>query len=172
MNSGPVAQFRPMEKSGACDTLAHSASTPCPASIVPVGSMVPDSRIGTRVPVSANACSSPMSAVLTLRVSCCVSTSSTSTFPSRRPIACSRKFAVSSSNVMPPVTLIAFVVGPMLPATNLGLSGVEYAAAVRLAISAARRFSARVSSERPYSPSTIGVPPKVFVSTRSAPTDR
>jgi len=52
-----------------------------------------------------------MSAALTLRVSCCVSINSASTPPSRRPIACCRNAKHNSSNVIPPVTVIAFVVG-------------------------------------------------------------
>ena len=44
---------------------------------------------------------------------------------------------------MPPVTEIAFVVGPIDPATNRGLSGVEASRAASIASSAASRLSAR-----------------------------
>ncbi len=127
---------------------------------------------GTRAPSSASASSIPSNAAFALRVSCCVSTSSTSAFPSTSPSACSRNVATSSGNVIPPVTLIAFVVGPMEPATKRGRSGVEREAATRFAISAARRLISRAESPSPYSASTIGVPPNVFVSTMSAPASK
>ena len=50
MNSGPVAQFKPIDSSGACWTEAKSASIAWPASIVPIGSIVTDPMIGTRQP--------------------------------------------------------------------------------------------------------------------------
>ena len=50
-----------------------SASTDWPASIVPIGSMVPEMATGMRRPTRAKARSQPRSAALTLRVSCAVS---------------------------------------------------------------------------------------------------
>ena len=69
MNSGPVAQFSPIESSGACATAAQTASTAWPASIVPIGSIVTETETGTRQPTSANACSTPMRPAFRLRVS-------------------------------------------------------------------------------------------------------
>ena len=90
MNSGPVAQFMPTESSGACMTEAYSASTSCPASIVPIGSIVTETMTGTRQPTSANACSTPIKPAFRLRVSCVVSSSSMSAPPESRPTACVR----------------------------------------------------------------------------------
>ena len=90
MNSGPVAQLMPTESSGACITDAYSASTPWPASIVPIGSIVTETITGVRQPTSAKACSTPIRPALRLRVSCVVSSSSTSAPPERSPIACVR----------------------------------------------------------------------------------
>src|SRR5690606_19504766 len=73
---------------------------------------------------------------------------------------------------MPPVTDKVFVVGPMAPATKRGQSGVENAAVLRFAISTARRLISAASLPRPYSSSTTGVPPKVFVQTISAPASK
>ena len=50
MNSGPVAQLSPRYRRSRCIRETASASTPCPASIVPVVSMVPETATGTRRP--------------------------------------------------------------------------------------------------------------------------
>src|SRR5438874_11095040 len=52
MNSGPVAQFMPKASGFAWRSDAHIASTVCPASMVPIGSMVTDTMIGTWLPSS------------------------------------------------------------------------------------------------------------------------
>ena len=52
MNSGPVAQLRPTVKGLACSTDVYSASTPCPASIVPILSIVPEIMSGRLAPDS------------------------------------------------------------------------------------------------------------------------
>jgi hypothetical protein len=52
MNSGPVAQFMPNASGLACRSDAHMASTVCPASIVPIGSIVTDTITGTCIPIS------------------------------------------------------------------------------------------------------------------------
>ena len=67
---------------------------------------------------------------------------------------------------------MALVVGPIEPATKRSLEEVEAAAAASRAISAARRLISRALSARPYSARTRGVPPKVSVSTMSAPAAR
>ena len=87
MNSGPVAQLIPTESRGACITEAYSASTPWPASMVPIGSIVTETITGVRQPISAKACSIPISPALRLRVSCVVSRSRTSAPPWSRPRA-------------------------------------------------------------------------------------
>ena len=89
-----------------------------------------------------------------------------------RPRACSRKASRSSSNVTPPVTVIALVVGPIEPATNRGRSGVENASAAsrpmlgRGAVDLVRRSRKTVLGEHDRRE------PKVFVSTMSAPASR
>src|SRR6202167_2787504 len=70
---------------------------------------------------------------------------------------------------MPPVTLMAFVVGPMEPATNRGFAGEENWSAAWRASSAAMRLSSRARAPRPYSANTTGVLPKEFVSMMSEP---
>ena len=70
------------------------------------------------------------------------------------------------------MTVIALVVGPIEPATKRSRPGVERCAAASRAISAARRLISSALSARPYSASTSGVPPNVFVSTMSAPAAR
>src|SRR5208337_2986520 len=78
----------------------------------------------------------------------------------------------SPSNVTPPVTVIAFVVGPIDPATNRGLPGVENSSAACRASTAARLFNSCAFACSPYSASTSGVPPKLLVSTMSAPASK
>ncbi len=67
---------------------------------------------------------------------------------------------------------MAFVVGPMEPATKRSRPGVEAASAASRAISAARRLISTAFPASPYSASTSGVPPKVSVSTMSAPASK
>ncbi len=90
MNSGPVAQFKPIDRRGACMIEAYSASMPWPASIVPVGSIVTEAMIGTLQPTFVNASWTAIRPALRLRVSCIVSSSSTSAPPSSSPSACVR----------------------------------------------------------------------------------
>jgi hypothetical protein len=70
---------------------------------------------------------------------------------------------------MPPVTVMVLVVGPIDPATNLGPG--NFATASR-AIRAAASLSSIARSCRPYSASTVGIPPNVFVATMSAPASK
>ena len=49
---------------------------------------------------------------------------------------------------MPPVTVMALVVGPMEPATKRGLAGVENSSAASRASCAARKFRSWASSAR------------------------
>ena len=73
------------------------------------------------------------------------------------------------SKVMPPVTLMALVVGPMEPATKRGFAAVENSSAALRASSPARRLISCALSPRPYSARTSGVPPKELVSMMSEP---
>ncbi len=60
----------------------------------------------------------------------------------------------------------------MEPATKRGRSGVENASAASRAMRAAISLSSSVRSSSPYSPSVARMPPKVLVSTTSAPASR
>jgi hypothetical protein len=139
---------------------------------VPEVSIVPDTTTGRRTPASANVSSTAIRAAFVLPVSWQVSMMRRSIPPSSNPRACSRKVHTSSAKVMPPVTEIALVVGPIDPATNRGFAGVEASRAASTASSAANRLSVRASASSPYSASTSGVPPKVSVSIMSAPAAR
>ena len=91
MNSGPVAQFSPIEQGARCSSDTHSASTPWPASIVPVGSIVALTISGSVDAGSrCSASRTPSAAALTLSVSWQVSSSSASTPPAMSPAACTR----------------------------------------------------------------------------------
>jgi len=81
MNSGPVAQLSPIEKRSRCSSATESASTPWPASIVPIGSIVPLIMSGSSTPASRRAARTPSAAALTFSVSWAVSSSSASTPP-------------------------------------------------------------------------------------------
>jgi hypothetical protein len=87
MNSGPVAQLSPIESRSAWATEESSASAFWPASMVPIGSMVPETMTGILRPVSRSSCWMPSSAALILRVSWLVSTRKISTPPSASALA-------------------------------------------------------------------------------------
>ena len=89
-----------------------------------------------------------------------------------RPNAWTRKFSLSSSKVMPPVTEIALVVGPIAPQTKRIRPGASNSAQASRASFAASRLISNAWSARPYSPSTSGVEPNELVSTMSAPAAR
>ena len=65
-----------------------------------------------------------------------------------------------------------FVAGSMGPTTKRGFTGVLNSSTISLASSAARLFSSKALSSRPYSASTIDAAPKVSVSMTSQPTSR
>ena len=67
---------------------------------------------------------------------------------------------------------MAFVVGPMEPATKRGLPGVENSSAAWRASAADCLFNACASAASPYSANTKGVPPKLLVSTMSEPASK
>ena len=90
MNSGPVEQLRPSENGARCSSETVSASTPWPASMVPVGSMVALIISGRLTPASCSASRTPSAAALTFSVSWQVSSSSASAPPAMRPAACTR----------------------------------------------------------------------------------
>ena len=73
----------------------------------------------------------------------------------------------------PPVTVMAFVVGPIDPATNRGFAAVENSsAACRASFAGSQVQLVRVGPARPYSARDHGVPPNVLVSTISAPASK
>ena len=69
MNSGPVEQLSPIEKRSRCSSDVHSASTAWPASMVPVGSIVPLTISGRVTPAACIASRTPRAAAFTLSVS-------------------------------------------------------------------------------------------------------
>jgi hypothetical protein len=70
------------------------------------------------------------------------------------------------------VTEIAFVVGPIEPATKRRRPGSSNFAHASRASAAESRLSSKARSARPYSARTSGVPPNESVSTMSAPAAR
>ena len=115
MNSGPVAQFRPIDSRSAWAMEAQNASAVWPASIVPIGSMVPDTIVGMRRPSSRRSRSMASSAALTLRVSWQVSTA-----------ACRRRPRPAPSTAFPaPCRLVG------LPSNSIRRGTTECAAAPR-----------------------------------------
>ena len=68
MNSGPVAQFNPIESKSACIMETAKDSAVWPASIVPSVSIVPETMIGTLDPISSKSLQIPINAAFTLRV--------------------------------------------------------------------------------------------------------
>jgi hypothetical protein len=63
--SGPVAQLRPMEKSGYGSRAARAAATSVPTSIVPVASTVSDTITGTSRFIPSSVSKHATTAVLT-----------------------------------------------------------------------------------------------------------
>ena len=137
-----------------------------------MGSTVPWIATGTSWHNSTKARSMPSRPALTFKVSWLVSRSNKSTPPSIRPAAWIWYPSASSSKVIPPVTEMVLVVGPIDPATNRGFPGVDMSSAVRRARLAASRLRRRASWARSYSANTTGVEPNVFVSIMSAPASR
>src|SRR5208282_5966479 len=77
------------------------------------------------------------------------------------------------SNVTPPVTVIAFVVGPTDPATNRGFAGVLSSSAACRANSAARLFNKSASAPNshcnPPAPPRQNPPPSDAAAAASSP---
>ena len=137
-----------------------------------MGSMVTEIITGTSRPASLMACRAPRTVALRFSVSCAVSMSSRSMPPSSSPRVCSRKASWTSSNVTPPVTVMVLVWGPSDPAAKRGLSPVWCVATACRARRAAAALMACTRLSRPYSESTMRVPPKVLVQMMSAPARR
>ncbi len=158
-SSAPRAQLRPTENRSACSVLTTNASGVWPDRVRPLASvMVPESMIGTRRPVAANASSHANRAALAFRVSKTVSMSSRSTPPSRSATICSpytsaswskvtaRKPGRSTSGESDAVRLV----GPMDPATQRGRpSRAVAASSTSRAIRAAARFMSRTRRSVP-----------------------
>ncbi len=174
ISTGPVAQLRPSEQIGYCESATAAAAISVPSSIVPVFSIVTLAMIGTSIavlPLSASAAITALMTHLTCSRSWHVSMMNTSTPPASSPRAASRYDANIPSQSMFP-SVMSLVPGPMLPATNRGLSLVWNLAHAARASSAASWLSANAWSASSNSASTCGIPPKVSVSTQSAPTAR
>ena len=88
MCSGPVEQLSPSTSISSASIVVIALAMSVPSSIRPLVSSVTCAWTGTRNPRSANNRSNPASAAFTSRMSCDVSTSSTSTPPSMRYLAC------------------------------------------------------------------------------------
>ncbi len=173
MNSGPVAQFRPMASRSACATETQKASAAWPASMVPMGSMVPETMTGTLQPSSR-------SSVLNAE---------------QRRLHVARVLAGLDQQEVDAalhqrlgllvVSFPKFGEGDAAGDRD-GLGGgahgagdearpravVTNSSAAWRARVAAARFSSYAWSASPYSASTIRVAPKVLVSTMSAPASR
>ena len=125
MNSGPVAQFRPMESRSAWAMEAQKASAVWPASMVPIGSMVPETMIGMRMPSSR--CEAVDGEQRGLDVARVLAGFDQQRCRRRRRsgrVACVVVSPLAiAAKVTPPVTVMALVVGPMEPATKRGLAG-------------------------------------------------
>ncbi len=177
MCSGPVEQFSPMTSTPSATRTVAAAAMSVPSSMRPLVSSVTWAWMGTYSrPASARACFSPATWAFTSSMSWLVSIRSTSTPPSSSPRACSANAAISSSYVMAPSdgSLVdgRKPLGPMLPATKRGRSGVAYRSHARRASSAAARFSATTRSCSPYSRMVSRLARNVSVSTASQPTSR
>ena len=146
----------------------RAAPISVPRSIVPDSCSVTCTVTGSRLPALRIASSTPMVAILACRRSWAVSTSSTSTPPSIRAVACSSNASTIASKPICPRDG-SLVVGPNDPATKRGLSLVENCWATSRASCAALRLISRTLSRRSNSPRTIELPPKVLVSTTSHP---
>jgi hypothetical protein len=167
MGSGPVAQFRPREKIGYGSKVAATAAMEVPSSIVPAGSMVTESRMGTSAPQRSRTRKADITAILACRRSWQVSMISASTPASTRASICSSYTAASSAGGIWPRDG-GFVPGPTEPATYR--PGTP-AMAARAWATAARLISS-TREPRPYSASTGREPPNVLVSSTRAPASR
>ena len=165
MNSGPVAQFKPMRNRLHMLQRDIERFDVLAGHVVPIGSIVPDDHERQRFArflvslVNADGAGFDVQRILA---------TSRAAWRRRRlrsaPLLVRNNLSTSLSNVTPPVTDSVFVVGPIAPATKLGLSGVEYLSAASRASLAAARLISRAFSGISYSASTTPVAPNVFVS--------
>ena len=173
---GPVAQFKPSEAIGNGRSAFTTALMSEPKSIVPVVSIVTETRIGisrTVFPAASSASKHAVTAHLICKRSWQVSIMKQSAPPSIKPRACSRYESVITDHDAWP-SVISFVPGPIDPATNRGRPGSEYFAHAARAICAALTFRSytqpTISSSK--SAATSLLVPNVSVSTTSAPAAR
>ena len=124
MNSGPVAQFRPMESRSACAMEAQNASAVWPGQHGAHGfDGARDHHRNAPARARARRRSMASSAALTLRVSWRSRPAEYPRRPRPAPWPGREKLSISCGKVTPPVTVMALVVGPMEPATKRGLRG-------------------------------------------------
>ena len=143
---------------------------------------VKEAITGTRAPMSSNTFSMAYSAALAFRVSKTVSTKRMSTPPSSKPLTASEYASTISSKLISryPGSSTAgdrdrvLLVGPILPATNRGFSGLRcvYSSAIIRASRAPSRFMSWTEFSRPNSDSPKRVAVNVLVVRMSAPASK
>ena len=171
ISCGPVAQLRPMIGTSSAATIAAAAAMSVPTSRVPVVSTVTWTISGSDTPASRIACRAPLTAALACSGSWQVSHKITSAPPAIRPAAWTANACSSVPYAMWP-SEGRRVPGPIAPITKrLRPSPATFAIASR-ASSAARRLISNARSPRSNSPSVTGEPPKLLVSSASAPASR
>jgi hypothetical protein len=166
--SGPVAQFRPREKTGNGSMAAAAAATSEPTSKVPEVSTVSDTMTGISLPSRSSSSKQLTRAIFTCRRSWHVSNTRRSTPASASARTCkANAWDISPMGMCPSEG--SFVVGPMDPATYPRPPCPAMAA--RAFSTAARLISSTLLSS-PYSARTTELAPKVFVSSTIAPAAR
>ena len=115
----------PTERREVWHTDDRKLSSECPESIRPSVEVVIDSMIGTYRPACFMALSAACSAINALFKSHIVSIRRISTPPAIRAVICS-VYALSNVSVFDAIVEQLIVVGPIDPATNRGLSGVDW----------------------------------------------
>ena len=163
ISAGPVAQLRPKTSGLRAPRLVSAAAISVPSSMVPVCSIVTCSWMGTWWPSAAMARRAPMTAAFAASRSKWVSQMSRSTPPSMRPRAITSYASRSSAKGICPSDG-DLVPGPIEPATN-----PSWPSATSRAMRADARLISWARSGIPYSPSGTAKPPKLAVSTTSAP---
>jgi hypothetical protein len=166
--SGPVAQFRPREKTGKGSMAAAAAATSEPTSMVPELSTVRDTMTGMSRPSRSSSSKQETSPIFTCRRSWHVSNTRRSTPAKTSARICPEYARAISSEEMCPREG-SFVVGPIEPATY---PRPPCRAMAARAFSTAARFISSTRLSSPYSARTTELAPNVFVSRTIAPAAR
>ena len=148
--SGPVAQFSPRISILNGSSIVNAEAMSDPTSIVPVVSIVIDTIIGISKFLLLSTSFDANKADLICNTSWQVSIKRRSTPPSIRPYICYLYDCFNSSKSICP-NVGNLVVGPIEPATNLGLLTDAYLEAAFFAISAAFLFISYALSAILYS---------------------